>query len=89
MGSSVTGYEQGSTTTSTLLDRDYVYNKQGMVSQLDRDVAGSLLSTSGTVSFSDQYSYDSFGRFTNHEQFKATQSIYTSEREALWKGIEP
>ena len=77
MGSSVTGYEQGSTTTSTLLDRDYVYNKQGMVSQLDRDVAGSLLSTSGTVSFSDQYGYDNFGRFTNHEQFRASQSIYT------------
>ena len=81
MGSSVTGYEQGSTSTSTLLDRDYVYNKQGMVSKMDRDVAGSLVSMSGNIDYSDQYTYDNFGRFTNHEQFKASQSIYTLDME--------
>ena len=64
----VYGKEQNGTTKTTLLDRNYTYNKQGMVAELSRDVAGSLIGGSnGTIqSLTDTYSYDRFGRFTQN-----------------------
>ena len=74
MGSTVEGFVSGNTLTTTLLDRQYEYNKQGMVSKLDRDVHGGLLGSTGTKSFSDSYSYDAFGRFESHDHSQSGQA---------------
>lgn len=75
----VYGKEQSSSTNTTLLDRNYTYNTQGMVAKLERDVAGSLVGgTSGTLqSFTDTYTYDRFGRFTQnvHKQGASTKYV--------------
>ena len=51
----------------------------GMVTQLDRDVAGTLMNSSlgSIVSLSDQYNYDAFGRFDNHTHQIAGNTEYT------------
>ncbi len=51
------------------LDRQYQYNKQGMVSSLQRVVNGSLVgaAASATKTYTDAYSYDVFGRFEGHD----------------------
>jgi RHS repeat-associated protein len=74
----VYGKEQGGTSNTTLLERDYTYNKQGMVSQLDRNVAGSLVggSTGTLQAFTDNYSYDRFGRFEQNIHKKGSTTTY-------------
>jgi RHS repeat-associated protein len=76
MSSAVTGKEQGSTSPTTLLSRQYAYNKQGMVSTMDRSIAGSLLSQSSLVNYHDSYSYDAFGRLEGHQQLNGTTPQY-------------
>ena len=74
-----TAKEQGATSQSTVLERNYTYNTQGMVTQLDRDVAGTLMNTTlgSTVSLSDNYNYDAFGRFDNHSHKIGGNTEYT------------
>ncbi len=74
----VYGKEQGGTSNTTLLERDYTYNKQGMVSQLDRNVAGSLVggSTGTLQAFTDNYAYDRFGRFAQNVHKKGSTTNY-------------
>lgn len=76
-----TAKEQGASTQSTVLERNYTYNTQGMVAQLDRDVAGTLMNSSlgSIVSLSDQYNYDAFGRFDNHTHKIAGSTEYNLE----------
>jgi len=71
--------EQGATSQSTVLERNYTYNTQGMVSGLDRDVAGTLMNSGlGTmVSLSDNYNYDKFGRFDNHAHTIGGNAAYS------------
>ena len=77
MGSTVKAKEQGASVQTPILSRDYTYNKQGMVAQMNRNVAGSLLSQFGTATFTDTYAYDRFGRLDGHEQLDGSSSIYT------------
>ena len=77
MGSTVNAKEQGASVFASVLSRTYAYNKQGMVAQMNRTVAGSLLSQTGNASFSDAYTYDRFGRLEAHEQSKGATSIYS------------
>jgi RHS repeat-associated protein len=74
-----TAKEQGASTQSTVLERNYTYNTQGMVTTLDRDVTGSLMNTTAgtTVSLSDQYNYDAFGRFDNHSHTIGGNAAYS------------
>ena len=74
-----TAKEQGTTSQSTVLERKYTYNTQGMVTQLDRDVAGTLMNSSAgtTVPLSDKYSYDAFGRFDTHQHAIGGSTEYT------------
>ena len=67
MSSTVDGFVSYNPTT--LLDRQYQYNKQGMVSSLQRIVNGSLVgaAASATKTYTDAYSYDVFGRFEGHD----------------------
>ncbi len=76
MSSAVTGKEQGGVSPTTLLSRQYAYNKQGMVSTMDRSIAGSLLSQSLVVNYHDSYSYDAFGRLEGHQQLNGTTPQY-------------
>ena len=46
--------------------------EQGMVSTMDRSIAGSLLSQSSLVNYHDSYSYDAFGRLEGHQQLNGT-----------------
>ena len=73
--------EQGATSQSTVLERNYTYNTQGMVTQLDRDVAGTLMNSSaGTmVPLSEKYSYDTYGRFDTHQHKIGGNTEYTLE----------
>jgi RHS repeat-associated protein len=48
-----------------------------MVAQMNRSVAGSLLSQVGNASFTDAYTYDRFGRLDAHAQSKGAASIYS------------
>lgn len=77
MGSTVNAKEQGASAFSPVLSRTYAYNKQGMVAQMNRNVAGSLLSQVGNASFTDAYTYDRFGRLGAHAQSKGGTSIYS------------
>jgi RHS repeat-associated protein len=74
-----TAKEQGATSQSTVLERNYTYNTQGMVTQLDRDVAGTLMNSSAgtTVPLSEKYSYDAFGRFDTHQHAIGGSTEYT------------
>jgi RHS repeat-associated protein len=76
-----TAKEQGATSQSTVLERKYTYNTQGMVTQLDRDVAGTLMNSSAgtTVPLSEKYSYDAFGRFDTHQHAIGGSTEYTLE----------
>jgi RHS repeat-associated protein len=76
-----TAKEQGATSQSTVLERNYTYNTQGMVTQLDRDVAGTLMNSSAgtTVPLSDKYNYDAFGRFDTHQHTIGGSTEYTLE----------
>lgn len=76
-----TAKEQGATTPTTVLERNYTYNTQGMVTTLDRAVAGSLMNTTAgtTVALSDQYNYDAFGRFDHHHHAIGGSTAYTLE----------
>ena len=76
-----TAKEQGATSQSTVLERNYTYNTQGMVTQLDRDVAGTLMNSSAgtTVPLSEKYSYDAFGRFDTHQHAIGGSTEYTLE----------
>ncbi len=67
MSATVDGFVSNSPTT--LLDRQYQYNKQGMVSSLQRIVNGSLVgaAASTTKAYTDAYTYDAFGRFEGHD----------------------
>jgi len=76
MSAAVTGKEQGGVSPTTLLSRQYAYNKQGMVSTMDRSIAGSLLSQSLVVNYHDSYSYDAFGRLEGHQQLNGTTPQY-------------
>ncbi|MDA0899276.1 MAG: SpvB/TcaC N-terminal domain-containing protein, partial [Bacteroidetes bacterium] len=76
MSSAVTGKEQGGVSPTTLLSRQYAYNKQGMVAAMDRSIAGSLLSQSSVVNYHDSYSYDAFGRLEGHHQLNGTTPQY-------------
>jgi YD repeat-containing protein len=77
MGSTVNAKEQGASGFTPVLNRTYTYNKQGMVAQMNRSVAGSLLSQVGNASFTDAYTYDRFGRLDAHAQSKGAASIYS------------
>lgn len=77
MGSTVNAKEQGASAFTPVLSRTYTYNKQGMVAQMNRSVAGSLLSQVGSASFTDAYTYDQFGRLDAHAQSKGGTSIYS------------
>ena len=77
MGSTVNAKEQGASAFTPVLNRTYTYNKQGMVAQMNRSVAGSLLSQVGSASFTDAYTYDQFGRLDAHAQSKGGTSIYS------------
>ena len=77
MGSTVNAKEQGASAFTPVLSRTYTYNKQGMVAQMNRSVAGSLLSQVGNASFTDAYTYDRFGRLGAHAQSKGGTSIYS------------
>jgi RHS repeat-associated protein len=77
MGSTVNAKEQGASAFTPVLSRTYTYNKQGMVAQMNRNVAGSLLSQVGNASFTDAYTYDRFGRLGAHAQSKGGTSIYS------------
>ena len=74
-----TAKEQGATSQSTVLERNYTYNTQGMVTQLDRNVAGTLMNSSAgtTASLSDKYSYDAYGRFDTHQHAIGGSTEYT------------
>ena len=74
-----TAKEQGATSQSTVLERNYTYNTQGMVTQLDRNVAGTLMNSSAgtTVPLSEKYSYDAFGRFDTHQHAIGGSTEYT------------
>jgi len=50
-----------------------------MVTQLDRDVAGTLMNSSAgtTVPLSEKYSYDAFGRFDTHQHAIGGSTEYT------------
>ena len=48
-----------------------------LVAQMNRNVAGSLLSQVGNASFTDAYTYDRFGRLDAHAQSKGGTSIYS------------
>jgi YD repeat-containing protein len=76
-----TAKEQGATSQSTVLERNYTYNTQGMVTQLDRDVAGTLMNSSAgtTVPLSEKYSYDAYGRFDTHQHAIGGSTEYTLE----------
>jgi len=76
-----TAKEQGATSQSTVLERNYTYNTQGMVTQLDRNVAGTLMNSSAgtTVPLSEKYSYDAFGRFDTHQHAIGGSTEYTLE----------
>ena len=50
--------------------------EQGMVSTMDRSIAGSLLSQSSLVNYHDSYSYDAFGRLEGHQQLNGTTPQY-------------
>lgn len=52
-----------------------------MVTQLDRDVAGTLMNSSAgtTVPLSDKYSYDAFGRFDTHQHTIGGSTEYILE----------
>ena len=52
-----------------------------MVTQLDRDVAGTLMNSSAgtTVPLSEKYSYDAFGRFYTHQHTIGGSTEYTLE----------
>jgi RHS repeat-associated protein len=74
-----TAKEQGTSSQSTVLERKYTYNTQGMVTKLGRKVAGTLMNTSAgtTVALSDHYNYDAFGRFDTHAHTIGGSTEYT------------